>query len=70
MKLGLVIKLNKRNTITSKKIEDDVISTTCDVIVLFPIYDQLAAIKFTFSLIVTFYLTKSENRTKKYLIQL
>ena len=42
-------------------------STDCDVIVIFPIYDQFEAnaqsVKLTFSL------TKTENRTKKLLTQ-
>ena len=50
-------------------------SANCDVIVIFPIYGKFEAIrkpysgcivvKLTFSLIVIFYLTKTENRTKK-----
>ena len=49
-------------------------SENCDVIVFFPIYGHFAAlrkpnsdawsIKLTFSLIVTFYLTEPEIRTK------
>ena len=31
MKLGPVTKLDKRNTATSKKIDDDVMSANCDV---------------------------------------
>ena len=45
MKLGPVIKLDKRNKITSKKIDDDVMSENCDVIVIFPIYGQFGAIR-------------------------
>ena len=45
MKLGLVIKLDKKNTATSKKFDDDVISTNCDVIVIFRIYDEIEAIR-------------------------
>ena len=47
-----------------------------DVIVTFPIHGQFEAIwkpdsvKLTFSLTVTLYLTKTENRTKKSLTQL
>ena len=45
IKLGLVTKLNKRNTATSKTIDDDVWSTNCDVIAFFPIYRQSEAIQ-------------------------
>ena len=75
MKLGPVTKLDKRNTSTSKKFVDKVMSANCDVIVFFPIYGQFAAnlkpipeawsIKRKFSLIVTFYITEPESRTKK-----
>ena len=51
----------------------------CDVVVIFLIYGQFGAIGLTDSecmgcktdifIIVTFYLTKTENRTKKSLIQ-
>ena len=52
-------------------------SSDCDVNVIFPIYRQIGAIrnlgaesiKLTFSLKVTFCLTKNENRTKKSLTQ-
>ena len=44
MKLGLVTKLHKRNKITSKKFENDVIPKNCDVIFMFPIYGQFGAI--------------------------
>ena len=45
MKLGPVAKLDKRNKTTSKKFDDDVMSKNCDVIVIFPIYDQFGAIR-------------------------
>ena len=45
MKLGPVTKLDKRNKITSKKFDDDVMSENCDVIVIFPIYGQFGAIR-------------------------
>ena len=45
MKLGLVTKLDTRNRATSKKVEDDVMSNNCDVIVIFLIYDQFGAIR-------------------------
>ena len=40
MKLGPVPKLDKRHKTTSKKLDDDVISTNCDAIVIFLIYGQ------------------------------
>ena len=43
MKLGPVTKHKKRNKTTSKKLVDDVMSGICDVIVIFPIYDQFGA---------------------------
>ena len=55
-------------------------SANWDIIVIFLIYGQFGAtgswildaqsVNFTFSLIVTFYLTKTENRTEKSLTQL
>ena len=45
MKLRPVTKLDKRNKTTSKKFDDDVISTNCDVIVIFPIFGQFGAIR-------------------------
>ena len=38
MKLGPVTKLDKRNKATSKKIDLDVMSENCDVIVIFWIF--------------------------------
>ena len=82
MKIEPVTKLDKKHKTTSDKFDDDVMSRNCDVIVIFPIYGQIGAIWkpdsgcivyktfFFFSLIVTFYLTKSENRTEKSLSQL
>ena len=74
MQLGLLTKLD-RNKTTSKKF-DHVMSKNCDAIVIFPIYRQFEAIRkpdsrcivwnnLYFLLIVTFYLTKTENRAKK-----
>ena len=45
MKLGPVTKLDKRNKITSKKIDHDVMSANCDFTVIFPIYSQFGAIQ-------------------------
>ena len=74
MKLGTVTKLDKRNTATSKKFDNDVMLPNCDIIVIFLIYGQFGAIgkpnsrcmvcKLTFSLIVTFYLTKLKAELK------
>ena len=44
MKLGSVTKIDKKNKITSKNFDDDVIPKNCDVIVIFPIYGQFGAI--------------------------
>ena len=78
MKLGPVTKLDKWNKKTSEKIDVDVVSENCDVIAIFRIFGQFGAIqrldsepaKVIFSVIVTFCLTKTENRTKKSLTQL
>ena len=40
MKLGPVTRIDKRNKTTSKKIDDDVMWTDFDVIVIFTIYGQ------------------------------
>ena len=45
IKLGPVTKLDKRNKTTSKKYDEDVMSANLDVIVIFPIYGQLGAIR-------------------------
>ena len=78
MKLGPVTKLDKKNKATSKKF--DGMSANCDVIAIFPIYGQLGVIwkpdsehivcKTYIPLKVTFYLTKTGNRTNKSLTQL
>ena len=43
MKLTPVTKLNKTNNTTSKKMDDDVMSESCDVIVIFLIFGQFGA---------------------------
>ena len=73
-KLGPVNKLDKRNKTTPKKLDDAVMSENCNVIAVFPIDGQFGAIRkpdlgrivlrAMFLLIVNFYLTKTENRTK------
>ena len=75
MKLEPVTKLNKINTATSKKIDDDMMSANCYIIAIFRIYGQFGAIrkldsrhmvvKLTVSSIITFDLRKFEDRTKK-----
>ena len=45
MKLGPVTKPDKENKATSKKIDDDVMLTNCDIIVFFPNYGQFRAIQ-------------------------
>ena len=45
MKLGPVTKLHKKNKTTSKNVDEEVISTNCDFIVIFPIYGQFGAIR-------------------------
>ena len=45
IKLGPVIKIDKRNKTRSKKIDNDAMSANCDVIVIFPIYGQFGAIR-------------------------
>ena len=75
MTRGPVNKLDKRNTATSKKFADDFMSANCDTIAIFSVYGQFGPIRkpdtgcmvyiLTFSLIITFYLIKTKNRTKK-----
>ena len=74
MKLRQVTKLNTRNKATSKKM----MITSCQKIVTsLPLFQFTAnleqstqSVKLTFSLIVTFYLTKTESRNKISLTQL
>ena len=40
MKLGMVTKINKKNKITSKKVDDDVMWENSDIIVIFAIYGK------------------------------
>ena len=44
MKFGPVTKLDKRSKTISKKVVDDIMSTSYDIIVIFPIYGQFRAI--------------------------
>ena len=80
MKLEPVTKLDKRNKTTSKNLTIRHVKKI-DFIAIFSICSQFEAIRkldsscvvvvpFNLSLIVAFYLTKSEHRTKKSLMQL
>ena len=81
MKLGPGSKLDKRNKTTSKNF-DDVMSKNCEVIAIFSIYGQFGVIRkpdsgrivcktYIFIILsLTFYLTKTENRTKMSTTQL
>ena len=80
MKLPPVTKLNKRKKKTSKKCSDDLILENYYGIVFFQFMVNLEqsgnqipkaeSVKLIFSLIVTVYLTKTENRTKNSQTQL
>ena len=65
MKRGPVTKLGKKNTSVSKNFDDDFILSNRDVIVIGSRISDALCLILTFSLIVTFYLTKTENKTKK-----
>ena len=75
MKPGPVTKLDERNKTIFKNSDDDIMPANCDVIVIFTIYVQFAAIwkRGSGSIICETYifinsyfcLTKTENRTKK-----
>ena len=43
MKFGPLTKLDKTNKKTQKTFDDDVMTTNCDAIVIFPIYYQFGA---------------------------
>ena len=45
MKLGPVTKLDTKNKSTSKKIDEDVMSENCGVIVIFTVYGQFGGIQ-------------------------
>ena len=42
---GTVTKLDKRDTAIQKKIDDDIMSTNCDVLVIFLMYGQFGTIQ-------------------------
>ena len=44
IKYGPLTKIDKRNKTTSKTFDDDVMSQSCDVIAIFPIYGQFGTI--------------------------
>ena len=80
MKLGPVTKLDKRNKTTSKNVT---MKSWWQIVTSLSFFGFLAnleqsgswipdaeSVKLTFSLTVTFYVTKTENRTKKYQIQI
>ena len=79
MKLGPVTKFDKRNKITSKKFDDDLMSKIVTSLLFFQFTGNMeqsisqipdaSSVKHIFSLIVTFYLTKTQNRTKKSITQ-
>ena len=80
MKLGPLPKFYKRNKITSKTFDDDVMSKIVTSLSFFQFMANLElsrsripdpeSSKLMFSLIVTCYLTKTENRTENSLTQL
>ena len=71
MKLGPVTKFDKRNKTTSKNFEDDVMSGNYNVIFIFLIYDEFRMIREpSIKHIFSFYLTKTQNKTKMSLSQL
>ena len=83
MKLESVTKIDKRNTVLSKKFGNDVMLLNCDIIIMLPIYDHFGAIQkpdsgrmvyktciFINSNLFFSNLSKTENRTKKSMTQL
>ena len=74
MKLGIVTKHGRRNK-TTRNIDDNVMSTSCDIVVFFLIYGQFESIqkpdsgrefvKLIFSLIVAFYLINNFSKIRK-----
>ena len=77
IKLEPVTKRDKRNTATLQKIDVDVELTNSDLTVFLANFQPSGSwipdawsINLTFSLKVTFYLTATENKTKKSLTQL
>ena len=79
MKLGLVTKLDKRKETKSKKFENDFMSEIVTPLPFFQFTTNLEQcgsripgaypVKLKFLLIVSFYLSKTENRIKKSLLK-
>ena len=84
MKHGTLSKLQKRNTMTLNNFDDDPMAANYDFTVNFQIYGRFEVIRpatwymilslscllvFHVSLTLMLYITKSENRTKKFLTQ-
>ena len=78
MKLGPLTQLAKKNKTTSKPFDDDVMLAnvmSLSFLEFWPIWSspeigfRTESAEVMFSVIVTFYLTKTENRTKKSLTQ-
>ena len=65
MKLGPETKFGIRNKTTSRTFDNDAMSKNCEA----GFWTHIS-VKLIFSLTVTFYFTKNENRTKKSLTQL
>ena len=62
MKLGPVTKSYKRNKTTPKKLDDDIMTVNCEVIVIFQIYSQFEACRILVpDEKVIFYFTKTKN---------
>ena len=74
VKLRPVTKIDRRKTARSKQEQKiyDFMSAIVTSLLFFFIYSQFEAlpVKLTFSLIASFYLTKTENRTKKSVAEL
>ena len=80
MKIGPINKLYKRNTATSRTINEDFMLTNFYVVVIFQFkanleqsesrIQEVRSLILLFSLTVTFYITKTDNRTKTSLTQL
>ena len=77
MKLEPATELDKRNTATPEKFDNAICWQIVTSVSFFVIYGQFAAIQIPdsrlvaykiFSLTITFYLTKTDSRTKKYLL--
>ena len=62
MKLGPVTKLDKRNKITLRNFDDDVVTINCGVIVILPIYAQFDSIRMP--ILQSFFLQKLKTELK------